>query len=314
MPFSAPTESHPGQIGTVTIGAGDKAVTIGGQKALAFHDFDGDEPNKPKIAVEVFDSEPEEWPQVLADVYSGVWSDPAAWAKYAQDELGAELICLQLASTDPNAGDASPEDAAAVAKSVAEAVDLPLMVYGTGNVEKDTEVLVKVAEELQGHNVLLGPVKEDNYKTIGAAAMGFGASLAGETPIDVNMAKQLNILLGNLGVKPENTVIDPSTGSLGYGLEYTYSVIERDRLSALAQNDKTLQFPIVVNMAKEVWKTKEAKVGADEEPAWGDPAQRAISWEIITATSLLVAGVDIVTMRHPKSITAVRAFMDALSD
>ena len=313
MAFSAPTEQYAGQIGTVTIGTGDKAVTLGGQKALAFHDFDGSATNPPRIAVEVYDTEPTDWPDALAEVYSGVWADPAAWAKFNVDELGAEMICLQLASTDPNREDASPDLAAEVAKKVADAVDVPLIVYGSGNADKDAEVLVKVAEALSGKNVLLGPVKEDNHKTVGAAALGFKHNVAGESPIDVNMAKQLNILLGNLGVKPENIMIDPSTGALGYGLEYTYTVIERDRLSALGQNDKTLQYPIIVNTGKEVWKTKETRASAEEEPAWGDPAQRGISWEIITATALLVAGADVVMLRHPSSIKTTRAFIDAMS-
>lgn len=314
MPLTALTESYPGQIGTVTIGTGPRAITVGGHKALSFHGFDGPLGNPPRLAVEVYDREPVGWPSVLEEVYGSVWGDPTTWAGFAESELGAELICLQLASTDPNTDDTSPDEAAEVAKRVAGAVEVPLIVYGTGNTDKDAEVLVKVAEVLQGKNVVLGPVKEDNYKTIGAAALGFGHNVAGETPIDVNMAKQLNILLSNLGVKPENTIIDPSTGSLGYGLEYTYSVIERDRLSALAQNDKTLQFPVLVNLAKEVWKTKEAKAGAEEEPAWGDPRQRAVSWEIITAIALLVAGADILTVRHPRSIAALKAFIDTMSD
>lgn len=313
MAFAAPTESFPGQIGTVTIGTGPRAITVGGQTCLNFCGFDGEAPNRPRIAIEVYDRTPEDWPAPLAEVYSSVWADPVAWAKFNVDELGADVVVLQLASTDPNREDTSADEAAALAKQVADAVDVPLAVYGTGNVDKDADVLVKVAEACQGRHIVLGPVKEDNHKTIGAAALGFNQIVAGETPIDVNMAKQLNILLGNLGVKPQQILIDPSTGSLGYGLEYTFSVIERDRLSALSQNDKTLQYPVIVNMGKEVWKTKEAKVTADEQPVWGDQTTRAVSWEIITATALLVAGADIVMLRHPRSIEAIRTFIEEMT-
>jgi acetyl-CoA decarbonylase/synthase complex subunit delta len=313
MAFVAPNEKATGQIGTVSIGTGANAVLVGGEKAMAFCAFDGELPAKARIAVEVYDRAPEDWPAQLAEVYSGVWGDPVAWAKFDVAELGADMVALQLASTDPNREDSSADEAAALAKKVADAIDVPLIVYGSGNAEKDADVLAKVAEACHGQRIVIGPVKDDNHKTLGAAAMGFDAIVAGESPIDVNMAKQLNILLGNLGVKPENTLIDPSTGSLGYGLEYTYSVIERDRLSALTQNDKNLQMPIISNMAKEVWKSKEAKVADGEMPAWGDAKQLGVSWEIVTATALLVAGADVITMRHPKSIATVRAFIEEMA-
>jgi acetyl-CoA decarbonylase/synthase, CODH/ACS complex subunit delta len=313
MAFVAPNEKATGQIGTVSIGTGTGAVVVGGEKAMAFHAFDDESPNPPRIAVEVYDREPADWPAPLAEVYSGVWGDPVAWAKFNVAELGADMVALQLASTDPNREDTSADDAAALAKKVADAIDVPLIVYGSGNVEKDADVLAKVAEACHGMRIVVGPVKDDNHRTLGAAAMGFDAIVAGESPIDVNMAKQLNILLGNLGVKSDSILIDPSTGSLGYGLEYTYSVIERDRLSALTQNDKTLQMPIISNTGKEVWKTKEAKIGEGDMPAWGDAKQLGVSWEIITATALLVAGADIVMLRHPASIKTMRALIEEMA-
>lgn len=309
MAFQAPIEQCSGKIREVTIGAGDGQVTVGGQNALAFHTFEGTMPHKPLIAMEVYDSEPQEWADALRDTLGDVWSDPVAWAKKCQDEFGADLICLQLSSTDPNGLDRSIDEAAETVKAVLDAISIPLVVYGSGNADKDSEVLKKVAEVAQGKNVVIGPAVEDNYKSVAAAALGFSQNVAGETPIDVNMAKQLNILMTNLGLPAEKVLIDPAVGALGYGLEYAYSVIERDRLAALQQNDAMMQMPIIANLGREVWKTKEAKISQDEAPEWGDPAKRGILWEAITAASLLVAGTDILIMRHPEAVSLVKKTM-----
>lgn len=310
MAFTPTPEKYAGEIHEVVLGTGDQVLTVGGQKVLPFCGFEGEVGNRQIIAMEVQDVEPEEWPEALTSVLGDVLGDPVAWAKKCQDEFGADAICLALTGTDPNGANRSPEEAAETAKAIADAVSIPLIVYGSGNVEKDAEVFMKVAEALEGKNVVLGPVKEDNYKTIAATAMGFKHVVAGETPIDVNMAKQLNILMTNLGMPAEKILIDPSTGGLGYGLDYSFSVIERDRLSALLQGDKVLQMPIITNLAKEVWKTKEAKIPTDEEPTWGDAAERGILWEVLTAVALLAAGGDVVIVRHPKTAEIVRNTID----
>lgn len=301
MGFEVIKETYSGSINEVGLGK-DGSVKIGGESALAFHLFEGAMPNPPIVAMEVMDIEPEGWPAALADNYADVIGNPVAWAKKCQDEFGAKVICLTLQSSDPNGANASPEECAATAKAVAAAISIPLIVNGSSNIEKDAEVLKKVAEELSGETVVLGPVQEDNFKSIAAAAMGFNHLVSGQTPIDVNMAKQLNILMTNLGMPRDKIIIDPSTGALGYGLEYTYSVIERDRLAALTQNDEMMQMPIICNVGKEAWKTKEAKVGIEEEPNWGEAAERGIIWEAMTALSLAIAGADILIMRHPESI------------
>lgn len=311
MGFTPVAEKYSGEIREVALG--DGALKVGGEKVLPFHGFEGEAGNRQIIAIEVQDVEPAEWPEALTSVIGDVIGDPVAWAKKAQDEWNAEAICLALTSTDPNGANRSPAEAAETAKAVADAISVPLIVYGTGNLEKDAEVFTKVAEVLQGKNVVLGPVKEDNYKTIAATAMGFKHVVAGETPIDVNMAKQLNILMTNLGMQPEQILIDPSTGALGYGLDYTFSVIERDRLSALLQNDKVLQMPIINNMAKEVWKSKEARVSAEEEPTWGDAAERGILWEVVTGMALLLAGADVLIARHPKAAEVLRTTIGMLA-
>ena len=305
MAFQAPVETSTAKIRELTLGS-KKTVTVGGQNALAFHSFEGTLPNGPKIAMEVFDTTPADWADELKSVLGDVWADPVAWAKKCEGEFGADIICLQLAGTDPNGANRSVADAVATVKAVVDAISAPLMVYGSGNVEKDAELLKAVAEATQGKNVVIGVAVEENYKSIGAAAMGFGAKVSGETPIDVNMAKQLNILLTNLGVSVDNLLIDPSTGALGYGLEYCFSIHERIKIAALKQNDTMLQAPTIANLGKEVWRAKEAKITQSEAPQWGDSRKRGIVWEALTATAVMMAGADILIMRHPEAVKLIR--------
>ncbi len=311
MSYKAPLERYPGKINQVEIGTGDSKVVVGGETTMPFYLFEGEMPNSPKMAMEVCDETPEDWAQALEDVFGDVWSDPVQWARKCQDEFGADLIALRLLSTDPNGTDQGPDEAVQTVQRVAGAISIPLIVYGSGNAYKDGEVLKKVSEQMEGQAMVLGPAVEENYKTIAAAAMGFGHNVAGQTPIDVNMAKQLNILMTNLGLSGERILIDPSTGGLGYGLEYTYSVMERDRLAALQQNDTMMQMPLICDMGCEAWKAKEAKAGTDEHPEWGDPAKRGIMWEAIGSLSLLVAGADILVLRHPETLKLMRKTMSS---
>jgi acetyl-CoA decarbonylase/synthase complex subunit delta len=303
-------ESYTGSIKEITLGEGPKAVTVGGETCYPFYQFEGEMPKKPKIAMEVWDMEPEDWAEAALSPFKDVISDPAAWAKKCVDEFGAELIVLQLKSIDPNGANASAADAAATVKKVADAVDVPLIVWGCANVEKDEEVLKKVAEECQDKTLTIGPVEDKNHKGIGAAAMGYGHTIISSSPIDVNLAKQVNILLENLGMPMDRIIIDPTTGGLGYGLEYSYSVMERLRMAALTQGDDKLQFPIINNLGNEVWKCKEAKQPVDELPILGDPERRAILMEAVGAVSYLMAGSDILIMRHPESIRMLKTFIE----
>ena len=312
MGFEFFKESFTGSIKEITLGKGDKAVTVGGETCYPFYQFEGEMPNKPRIAMEIWDIAPDEWPEAALAPFKDVVSDPAAWAKKCVDDFGAEIIVLQLKSTDPNGEDASAADAAATVKKVLGAVDVPLIIWGTANVEKDEDVLKKIAEECQGENLILGPVEDKNHKGIGAAAMGFGHTIISSSPIDVNLAKQCNILLENLGVASDRLIIDPTTGGLGYGLEYSYSVMERIRMAALAQGDDKLQLPLINNLGNEVWKCKEAKQSADEAPTLGDPEKRGILMEAVGAVSYLMGGSDILIMRHPESIRLAKAYIDLL--
>ncbi|MGB5745533.1 MAG: acetyl-CoA decarbonylase/synthase complex subunit delta [Desulfobacterales bacterium] len=312
MAFEFFKESYTGSIKEITLGKGDNAVTVGGEACYPFYQFEGAMPNKPKIAMEIWDMEPDEWPEAALSPFKDVLSDPAAWAKKCVEEYGAEMIVLQLKSTDPNGNDASADDAVASVKKVLGAVSVPLIIWGTANVEKDEAVLKKIAEECQGENLILGPVEDKNHKGIGAAAMGFGHTVISSSPIDVNLAKQCNILLENLGMPTDRMIIDPTTGGLGYGLEYSYSVMERLRMAALAQGDDKLQLPLINNLGNEVWKCKEAKQSVEEAPLLGDPEKRPILMEAVGAVAYLMSGSNVLMMRHPESIRLVKAYIDLI--
>ena len=309
MGFDFYRESYTGKIKPITLGKGKKTVTVGGESCYPFYQFEGAMPNPPRIAMEVWDMAPEDWADAAAAPFKDVLSDPAAWAKKCVTEFGADIIVLQLKSIDPNGKNASAEDAVKIVKKVRAAVDVPLVIWGSANAEKDEVVLKKIAEECQGENLILGPVEDKNHKAIGAAAMGFGHFIIASSPIDVNLAKQVNILLENLGVPTDRMLIDPTTGGLGYGLEYSYSVMERIRMAALAQGDDKLQLPLINNLGNEVWKCKEAKLNAQEAPTLGDPERRGVLMEAVGAVAYLMSGSDILIMRHPEAIRLVKSYL-----
>jgi acetyl-CoA decarbonylase/synthase complex subunit delta len=269
-------------------------------------------PRKPRIAMEVYDCPPDEWAKAAVEPFTGVTDDPVAWAKKCINDYGAEMICLQLLSTDPNGMDRGADEAAGVVKKVADAIDVPLIVWGTSNHDKDIAVLTKVAEICQDKSLIIGPVEEADHKRIGAAAIGYKHTVVASTPIDINLAKQLNILLGNLGVPNEKIIIDPTVSGIGYGIEYAYSVMERMRMAGLTQQDEKLQFPIICNVAKEVWKATDPKL-PDNELNMGDAKKRGILMEAMSALVLLLAGGDLVVMRHPEAIKLVREMINDLT-
>jgi acetyl-CoA decarbonylase/synthase complex subunit delta len=314
LAFEIPKQQYSGAIKTVTIGKGDKAITLGGETSYPFYVFEGAMPHKPLIAMEVWDIDPgEEWAGPVYETIKDVAKDPVAWAQKCIKEFGAEAIGLVLVSTDPNGDNAAPEAAAATAKKVLAAINVPLIVYGTGNVEKDAEVLPAVAEACADKSITLGPVQDKNYKKIGAAALAYHHTVSANTPIDVNLAKQLNILLGQLGVKDSQIMVDPTTGGLGYGLEYTYSVMERDRMAALTQEDEKLQLPILNYIGQEVWKVKECKLTNAEAPELGDQTKRGVLMEAITAVDLLLAGGDLLIMRHPEAAKMAKTIIQEMA-
>lgn len=301
------------RIGNTVAEGGTRAfsVEVGGETCLPFLHFEGEVPLRPVIAWEVPDIRPDDWVETVRDPYAAVLDDPVAWARFAAEKNGARLICLDLRGTRPDKQNRPAAEAAALVKAVLAGVKVPLIVKGPGPGEKQNEVLTACAEAAQGERVLLASAVEDDYKTLVAGAIAYGHAVVAETPIDVNLCKQLNILIADLRFPPEGIVIDPLTGGLGYGLEYSYSVMERIRIQALG-GDAMTQMPFISFAGQEVWKTKEVKVPAEKEPRWGDRAKRGVLWEIATAVSLLHAGADILVMRHPEAIAAVEKVIDGL--
>jgi len=310
MSIEIPKQEYSGSVKPMTLGSGEGAVTVGGDTAFPFYTFEGEMPNPPKIAIQVMDYAPDDWADACVEPYRDVLADPVAWALKAQNEYGADMIQLWLKSTDPNGMNRGADEAAQTARAVADAISVPLIVWGSNNVDKDAEVLRKVMEVCAGKDVIVGQVSEGNHKQLGAQALAYNVTLVANTPIDINLAKQLNILLNNLGVPLDKIIIDPTTGGLGYGLEYSFSVMERIRQAALTQNDDKLQCPFISNLADEVWKTKEAKLPTDEK--MGDAKARGILMEAITATTLMNAGAEILVMRHPEAIGQVRKYVAEL--
>jgi acetyl-CoA decarbonylase/synthase, CODH/ACS complex subunit delta len=305
MPVDIPKDKWPGSIKTITIGATaaeggtrSRSVTLGGQTTMPYLQFEAPTPNKPVIAIELKSRPPEDWSSLLVEAWGDAMKDPAEWAKKAE-EAGADLLVLTLTVED------SVDDAVKVVKSVLAASGLPLLVWGPGQAEKDNELLVPVAEAAKGEKLVLGICEDKNYRTIVATAMANGHLVQSRAPMDVNLSKQLNILISDMGMPKDRILMDPTTGALGYGIEYGYSVMERLRLAAL-QGDVMTQFPMIVTPGFEAWKTKEAKVGEGVPESWGDWKARAINWETLTAMALVESGADIVVLRHPESVRRVR--------
>ena len=312
MNFEIPKEINPGKVTEVTFGAtrengGTRARTlnIGGSNSLPFHFFEGKHPNPPVIAMEVFDRLSPKYPKVLLDYFSDVIDKPGEMAKKCVKYYGAEMISIRLEGTHPEKGNKSPDEAVEIVREVLESVDVPVIVTGHSHFEKINEVMKKVCAATEGENCLINYVETDNYKTIAAAALAYNHTIVAQSPIDVNMAKQLNILLTDMNFPPEKIVMDPLTGALGYGLEYTYSIMERIRNDCLS-GDKLLSCPMLVNSGYECSQVKESKFIKEDYPEWGEPELLSAYWEIATATSLLEAGADILIMYHPEAVKTIK--------
>lgn len=312
MPIEIPKDTWPGAVRSVTIGATadqggtrNSTVTVGGEKGMPFLSFEAETPNRPVVAVEIKDHRPEDWSQLLLQTWGSAVDDPATWAK-AAEEAGADLIQLSLSLNGTNGQPTTPDDAVAAVKAVLAATGLPLIVFGPGQTEADNKLLVPIAEATKGERIVLGICEDKNYRTIVATAMANDHLVNARTPMDVNLAKQLNILISDMGMPLDRIIMDPTTGALGYGIEYGYSCMERLRQAAL-QGDKMTQLPMLVTPGFEAWKTKEAKVNVGVPEAWGDWLGRSINWETLTAISLLEAGADIIVLRHPESIRRVKS-------
>jgi CO dehydrogenase/acetyl-CoA synthase delta subunit len=310
VPEASYKQAYTGAIRQTLLGDEASGIKVGGANTLPFHLFEGTMGNSPKIAFDVLDVKPEEWPDSLARHYQDVMDNPVAWAQKCVKEYGADAICISMVSTDPNGLNRPAGEAAKAAAEVVKNIEVPVIVWGCGNGEKDTETLREITSLIGDKKVCLAPLSDSNYRAIGATAMAFQYPMVAASPIDVNLAKQLNILLENLGVSLESVLIDPSIGALGYGIEYTYSVMERIRLAALTQKDEKLQVPFICNLGREVWKAKECRLPSDE--MIGDQETRGILMEAITASCMLMAGGELMIMRHPRAVSLTKSLINGL--
>ena len=312
MAFEIAKDKNPGQVVPVRLGATPEeggtrshTVTIGGSTALPFHFFEGQFPHPPIVAMEVFDRVPPKFPQPLRDYFENVLDKPGEMAKKCIDDYGADLVSIRLEGTHPEKGDLSAEEAAEIVKDVLNSVSVPLIISGHSHFEKNNLVMKKICETTAGENCLINFVETDNYKTIAAACIAYNHTLVAQSPIDVNMAKQLNILLTDMDFPLERIVMDPLTGTLGYGLEYTYSIMERIRIDGLS-GDKMLSSPMLINPGYETSLVKEARSSMENYPDWGELSERLAHWEIATAMSLLITGAEVMIMYHPEAVKAVK--------
>ncbi len=311
-------EKWPGALSVVNIGATkddggtrSKVIQAGGEATLPFLFQEGAIPYKPVIAFEIWDIAPGDWPQELNKSYGDLLKDPFAWAQICVKEYKAELLCVKLLGAHPDFGDKKPDEEAKFISELLKKVDVPLVILGCGDDTKDNLVLPACSEAAKGERCLIGSAVQDNYKTLTAAALADGHNIVAESPIDINIAKQLNILISDMGLPLERIVINPTIGALGYGLEYAYSIMERARLAALS-GDKMMACPFICLVGQEAWRAKEAKAQAREFPTWGPETERGIIWEVITATALIQAGGDILVMRHPKAVEHVKKYIENL--
>ena len=312
MSFTPKTGAFNGKINAVTLGTGDQAIVIGGQNVLPFYTFDAAIEHAPKIGVEISDVADTWTTAGLTEFYAGC-TTMAERAKKAETMEGCDFICLNFVGADPNGLNRSVEDCVADAKAVAEVVSKPIVVLGCKNLEKDGELLGKIAEALAGKNILVMSAKNENYKTVGASvALANGQKVGAETADDINLAKQLNIMLKGLNVPSESVVMDIGTAAVGYGYEYAASTFDRIRLAALAQSDADLQMPILATVSMDAWSVKESTASEEDEPAWGSQEERAINMEVATAAADLTGGADAVVLRHPAAVATIKKFINEL--
>ncbi|MDI9241205.1 acetyl-CoA decarbonylase/synthase complex subunit delta [Fusibacillus kribbianus] len=312
MPLNKKLQKFSATVRSVELGTGDKTTTLGGGNTYPFYTFDNPTANPAKIGIEISDLGLADEPDCIKEFYAGC-ETVVDMAKKAVTVEGADFLVLKLIGGDPNGENKSIEELVEVAKAVADAVDFPLVVEGCKNVEKDAQLLAKVAEALQGKNVLLMSAKEENYKNVGAAAgLAYDQLLGAESAVDINLAKQLNVLIKQLGVDPGKVVMNVGSAAAGYGFDYCISTLDRVKGAALGQSDDSLLMPIITPVADETWSVKEASASEEDVPEWGSVVERAIDMEITTAVACLSCGSDAVILKHPTSIATVSAMIKAL--
>ena len=313
MAFNPKKQAYNASINAVTLGTGEKSIVVGGENVLPFYTFDAPIANSPKIALEISDKGMESLQTAgMKAAFEGC-ATVADMAKKAEEIEGVSAICLHFESADPNGENKSVEECVAMAKEVADATALPIIIMGCKNIEKDAEIFSKCSEALQGKNIVVLSAREEDYKTVGASAgMAYNQKVGAESAVDINLAKQLNVLLSQLGVPAQSILMNLGSSCAGYGYEYLSSTLDRVKAAALAQNDAQLQMPIVTPISTETWNVKEAMLSEEEAPEWGNVEERGIEMEITTAAACLTSGTDVVIMKHPAAIKTIAQFIDSL--
>lgn len=275
MSFVPKKQTYNARINEVVLGVGEKAVTIGGQNVLAFHTFDAEIANAPKIGVELTDAGMAMCTMPGEQKFYEGCATVADMAKRAETMEGASFICLHLEGADPNGENKSVDECVALAKSVADATDMPLVIMGCKNIEKDTELFNKIAEALSGKNILVLSARDENYKAIGAGAgLAYGQKVGAESAVDINLAKQLNTVMTQLGVNAQSIVMNIGSAAAGYGFEYVASTLDRVKDAALSQSDAMLQMPIITPVSADTWGVKESIMPEADMPEWGSQEEQ----------------------------------------
>ena len=312
MPFKKNPQIFTSSISETVIGTGDSAITLGGENVFPLYSFDAEIKNAPVVGIEISDKGPDKNIPGIATFFEGCES-LADVAKKACEIEGVSFVSLALNSSDPNGDNASVEDCVAACKEVADAISLPLVIQGSSNAEKDATMLGKIAEALEGKNVLLMSATEDNYKGIAVGAvLAYGQKISAESAVDINLAKQLNVVISQVGVGNEKIVMNVGAAASGYGFEYVASTMDRVKGAALAQNDANLQIPIITPVASDAWGVKESIVSEEDFPEWGPMEERGIEMEISTAVSCIAAGSNAVILKHPESVKTVSKLISDL--
>jgi len=312
MPFNGKSGKFNASINTATIGCGDKKITLGGENVLPFYTFDAAIEHAPKVGVEITDGGLDKEPECIKKYYEGCRT-VVDMAKKAAEMEGADFLCFRMEGGDPNGENKSTEELIAVLKGIADAVDIPIVAAGCRHAEKDAELLQKAAEVLDGKNAVILSAGEENYKAVGAAAgLAYKQKVGAESAVDINLAKQLNVLLTQLGVNSQSIVMNVGSAAAGYGFEYVVSTMERIKAAALSQNDNTLQMPIITPVASETWGVKEAVASEADMPEWGDTEMRGIDMEVETAAAVLASGSNAVILKHPVSVATISKMVQEL--
>jgi len=312
MAYKKPSQKFSGRILETTVG---KDLKLGGESVLPFYSFDGDTGNKPAVGMEIWDIAPTTWDESLKEIYKGYADDPVKWAKFVKEKYSPDFICIRFEGANPDGENKTPEECADLAKRLAEELDMPLVIAGCENNDKNAKIFTKIAEAIPEKRYIFLSAVEANYKEVGAAVgLAYGNIVSAESSVDLNLAKQLNILITQLGVKPENLVMNPGCAAVGYGFEYALTTLDRIKLAALDQNDTTLQIPIIMPVSFETWKVKESVASVEDEPDWGSTEDRGVAMEISTAAGVLASGANAVILRHPRSVEVIRQLINELSE